>query len=210
MTAPYLVELQEKIRELDLLQRDKSFKTPNRQSRIFLALAYRVNEICWSSANLIQQGRIAVGVSLMRIYWDYFVRALWFQHCATDEETEHFIQTDKIQRTSKNGNIYYVDHHTMCQEVDRIKPVPFELERVKRARYEVFNSFAHGGTDLLYRTMSDDNTITDQFTDEEIKYCAEFAFVVALMMAFAVADFAEHEEEMAQIGEMLQSFLPPE
>lgn len=137
--------------------------------------------------------------ALLRPMNEAFKRGTWFALCATDEETQTFIDSDVLPKKR------------LAEEIEKHEPFsnfPMFTEQHKAA-WEKFHSFTHGGIQMV-AAYTLGHGIGPAFPEEDIKKVLDHAEAVAIMAAQVMVMIAGEHEALVANGVLddLQDIVP--
>lgn len=152
----------------------------------------KVAEGCFS---LVLEHQVAIWNSLMknlhgsafalaRCLFESYIRGLWFQRCATDDDINLFLTKDKINKTENKSK-------TMQDMITDIE-ISLDLNKEKilselfKNNWAQLNSFTHSGMFQIARRYSKRGVEPNYPNDEVIRLC-RFANRIAIFAGMASA-----------------------
>ena len=150
-----------------------------------LALDHHEGIICLTGHN-----NGSSSFALVRPQLEAYLRGMWMQSVATDEEIELFIEEDKLRLSLQK----------MANEVQNIcDPDDDTLIKLVEKSKKPLHSLTHGGTHQVNRHFRDGETIKADFKQNELAENLYYSNVVAIYTGVAVASIFDDKELSASI-----------
>ena len=141
-------------------------------SRASAALLHLSLEHFGAIADLLDQNLCASAISLLRLQYETLVRAMYFFHCATEEEAEKFMAGKEPPK--------------IMSMISSLEGKPgFKsgfLSRVHAREWRSMNSYTHGGSEQVTRRYAKGD-LASHFTDSDKLGLIKAAKAIALMAA---------------------------
>lgn len=132
--------------------------------------------------------------SLIRIIFESFVRGVWLQMCATNDELEKY-KTEKIEK--KFG--------TLIEEIEQCEGFKNGiLSAAKTENWKHMNSFTHSGFSQSIRRSKEDS-IEPNYTKDEIREVLNVANALGMLSALQITILANKQDLSIQLLEKMKT-----
>ncbi len=156
-------------------------------------------EYHYSIVLLISNGLTGSACSLLRPLFEAFIRGVWIQHKATDEEVDKFIEKDTINKLFDE----------LVKEVETVPGYDTGvLIEAKEKTWKALNSYVHGGFSQIKRRNTADS-IEPNYSDEEKVEALKGASAYGLLSFFGMAGLANNFELQKRIHAKIVEFSNP-
>lgn len=142
--------------------------------------------------------------SLLRVLFETYIRGMWLEKCADEEQLNKYINEDKVV-TKKNKNLHFGD---MVLEVEKNHQITAYFSKIKDRTWNWLNSQTHSGSAQLHNNFSG-SSIMHCYDDESINEVIEFSTMLACMSFAGLCDLATNigaEQESEKLIEFVQSW----
>jgi hypothetical protein len=133
--------------------------------------------------------------ALVRAQFETYIRGLWLERCATEEEVDDF-RKDKIDKSFKA----IIDDIEKCEGYD-----VGVLSSVKTESWDAMNSYTHGGYLQAVRRMSE-KYMEPNYDVSEIEEVLNFTNAVGMLAALEISILAKNEVVMMSIKDLISSY----
>ncbi len=131
---------------------------------------------------LLNLGHSGSAFALLRAQLESYVRGVWLNRCATDDEVDLFI-SDKLNP----------GFGTLVKAIENIEVFQQgTLSKIKREGWDALCSYAHGGGRQVTRRNTEEE-ITSNYSDEEKIEVIETGNLFALLASAESADISRSE-----------------
>ena len=135
---------------------------------------------------LLNLGHSGSAFALLRAQLESYVRGVWLNRCATDDEVDLFI-SDKLKNSGFG---------TLVKAIENIENIEVfqqgTLSKIKRKGWDALCSYAHGGGRQVTRRNTEEE-ITSNYSDEEKIEVIETANLFALLASAESAEISRSE-----------------
>jgi len=143
----------------------------------------------------------APAFALLRVLFETYIRAMWLEKCADENQLDKFINHDKIV-SKENKNLYFKD---MILEVELLHDFPPYLSEIATHTWSGLNSITHSGSIQLHNNFNG-STIQSCYDDEHINEAVEFSAMISCMAYAGICDLAT-TPNAGQDSEKLMKFV---
>ncbi len=119
---------------------------------------------------LIEHSLHASHYALVRPMFESFIRALWIQHCANDEQIIRIREKDEFPLSLGK----------MLESVEEEKKWPETLSSFKKVALKNMHSYTHGGAQLIARRFKNGDIVHD-IDDDELYEVVQFVAMVSFL-----------------------------
>jgi hypothetical protein len=135
----------------------------------------------------------ASGFALVRCEFECFVRGAWLHHCASDEELNRFIETDRIP----------ISPSQMIKAIEQKSDFAVGLlSQIQDSSWNAMNGYTHGGIHQISRRMNGEY-IEPNFEDDSLIEVVQFSGAIALIALGQIAAIAERKDIWDETSEKL-------
>jgi hypothetical protein len=140
--------------------------------------------------HLLDKGVYPSASALLRVIFETYIRAMWLEKCATDEQIVTFIEDDKILNEKKRA----IHFSTMVSDVEEKYELPPYFTEIQKNTWSGLNSLTHGGMIQLHRYF-DGKTIQHRYNDELINEAIQFSTFITCMAFAAFIDLSDDKDD---------------
>ena len=131
--------------------------------------------------------------SLVRVLFETYVRSLWLNYCANDQEIEKF-------KKNKLDKKFY----ELINDVEKIKGYKGgTLTKAKNAGWKAMNSFTHSGYTQIERRFGQ-SSIEPNYETAEIDEVIDFTNAAGLLCCLEISFLVENEELSLELLEKIK------
>lgn len=142
---------------------------------------------------LIAQKYYGSAFSLIRVLFETYVRSLWLNYCANDQDIENF------KKNKLNKKFY-----ELINEVEKIKGYKGgTLSKAKKAGWKVMNSFTHSGYTQIERRFGK-SSIEPNYETAEIEEAIDFTNATGLLCCMEISFLTNNEELSLELLEKIK------
>lgn len=134
---------------------------------------------------LIANGAYPSAFALLRVIFETYIRASWFEHCATDEQIERFICKDEILNSYKRP----INFGQLVSDVDAALGTDSYFCQVKKGTWKGLNSLTHSGVQQAMRCFNG-KSITYNYSPQQINEALEFALMLVGIASGSLIDLS--------------------
>lgn len=135
--------------------------------------------------------------SLIRIIFETWVRSLWLNYCASEQEIE------KFKKNKLNKKFY-----ELVEEVEKVDGYKGgTISKAKKAGWQAMNSFTHSGYTQVERRFGE-YSIEPNYDTEEINEAINFTNATGLLCCLEIAFLANDEQFSSELLEKIKEIKP--
>jgi hypothetical protein len=124
--------------------------------------------------------------ALARPLFESFVRAVWIQHCATDEEINNIIKQD----------VFPLKFGQMLNAVEEKRQWVKTLTQLKESSWKSMNSYTHGGTQIIFRRFNE-GYVEHNIDENEIISLLQIVALIAFLSSNEILGISNgHDKEI--------------
>ena len=140
---------------------------------------------------LIKNNLTGSALSLLRPMFEVFIRGIWFQEKASDDEISKFTTKDVLDK--KFDELVRDVETTEAYNPDYLNKGGTSLGNFKKAVWPIMNSYVHSGYRQITRRITHDS-ITPNYSDEEKVEAIRCAYSIGALAFSAMAHLANNME----------------
>lgn len=142
---------------------------------------------------LIARKYFGAAFSLLRVLFETYVRSLWLNYCANDQDIENF------KKNKLNKNFY-----ELINDVENIEGYEGgTLSKAKKAGWKAMNSFTHSGYTQIERRFGK-TSIEPTYETEEIEEAINFTNAIGLLCCLEISFLTNNEEFSLELLEKIK------
>jgi Family of unknown function (DUF6988) len=153
------------------------------RNRLSAACFHQALEHHQAIVHLVHQNLFGSALALVRPLFEIYMRGIWLSKCASESELTKF-QKGKLDKNFGEMVAAIESHQGYNVGV---------LAEVKKNSWSAMNDFTHGGMLQVVRRITSDS-ITPNYTVEEIDHTITFAGAIGLLSTSEVALMAGRED----------------
>ena len=144
---------------------------------------------------LLEKGIYPPAMALQRVIFETYIRAIWIEKCATDQQVSRFIKSDRIALNAKTD----LPFSTLIKDVESAIGTTTLFSEVKENAGKILNSSTHGGMRQVDGYF-DGNTIQHTYDRVIVNEMARLSTLFTCMSFSAILDITENPkgEELAE------------
>lgn len=147
---------------------------------------------------LIARQMYGSAFSLLRLLFEAYVRGLWLQHCANENEIEIF-KKGRIDKTFAN----------LIKDIEKKEGYQGGvLSKAKKAGWNKMNCFTHSGFSQVVRRNTE-SSIEPNYDLEEIKEAMDFTNAIGLLTSLELSFLTKNEALSLEILEKTKEIKIP-
>ena len=136
--------------------------------------------------------------SLLRLLFEAYVRGLWLQHCANENEIEK-LKNGRIDKTFGN----------LIKDIEKNEGYQGGvLSKAKKAGWNKTNCFTHSGFSQVVRRNTE-SSIEPNYDSEEIKEAMDFTNAIGLLTSLELSFLTKNEALSLEILEKTKEIKIP-
>jgi hypothetical protein len=171
----------------------------NTRSRVAVALLHLSIEHHGSMHQLVNYKRYGSAFTLLRPQFEAYVRGVWFQRCATEQQLNKFIKKDKLPEIK-----------VLLKNIEKVPG--YEEGMLSTVKNHVWNKgcgYTHGGyVQVAYRDTA--NEITNDYEEEHIIGLISTACTITFLSSVAFSILVNSEEMANKLIEIHNSIFSKE
>ncbi|TFH89449.1 DUF6988 family protein [Vibrio ouci] len=174
---------------LDCIERELStvkFKDAGTRVRLASALYTLVIDHAQGIRLLIEGRGYPSSSALLRVVFETYIRAAWFENCATDEQIKHFIDHDEILSPDKRK----LSFGQLVDAVDIALDTDSYFSQVKATTWKGLNSLTHSGILQAERCVKE-KSITYNYSTRQINEALEFSSMLVGLASGSLIDLSD-------------------
>tara|TARA_R110001606_G_scaffold346892_3_gene495932 strand:+ start:38815 stop:39453 length:639 start_codon:yes stop_codon:yes gene_type:complete len=143
--------------------------------------------------------------SLLRVLFETYIRGMWLEKCANEEQLNKYINEDKLV-SKENKPLKFGD---MVLEVEKSHLMEAYFSEIKNRTWSYLNSLTHSGSIQLHNNFSG-SSIKHCYDDEHINEAIEFSTMLACVSFARLCDLATNidgDQESEKLIEFVQSWI---
>jgi len=147
---------------------------------------------------LLSRHMYGAAFSLLRILFEAYVRGLWLQHCANENEIEKF----------KNGRIDKT-FGSLIKDIEKKEGYQGGvLSKAKKAGWAKMNCFTHSGFSQVVRRNTE-SSIEPNYDPEEVEEAINFTNAIGLLASLELSFLTENKKLSLEILEKNKEIKAP-
>lgn len=158
------------------------------------ALLYIALKHCEAITSLVTVQNFASAYALMRPLMETTYRAMWIHRCASQEQLDKCIKSDKWQSAWQ-----------LVTEVEATNGYPRLLSKVWSESRDTLHSYTHGGTQTAFRHIAEDGSIFPTISEQEKFEVVRITGVFSFSIFAELVDLSHGEDLTNDIENMSQS-----
>lgn len=135
--------------------------------------------------------------SLIRVIFETWVRSLWLNYCATENEIEKF-KNNKLDKR-------FYELVEEVEKIDRYKGGT--ISKAKTAGWKAMNSFTHSGYTQVERRFGE-SSIEPNYDAKEINEAINFTNATGLLCCLEISFLANDEQFSLELLEKMKEIKP--
>ena len=129
---------------------------------------------------LIENSLYASSYALVRPMFESFIRAVWIQDCANDEQIARIREKDEFPLSL--GRI--------LESVEKVKDWPGTLSNIKKVALKNMHSYTHGGSQLIARRF-ENGDLVHAIDNEELYGVKQFVSMLSFLSLNEIISIAK-------------------
>ncbi|MEZ8741086.1 DUF5677 domain-containing protein [Photobacterium swingsii] len=162
--------------------RSLSLEKADNRKKLSLALMYLSNEHFHSILHLCNRGIPASGFALLRPQYEAYIRGLWINYCATDEQVNR-VYADK---GFKKNNF---DMLSALESLNKFSDG--RLTHLNSVVWDKSHDFSHGGS-IQAKWHIDGESIGSMYTNKEVNGLLTVSSSMSLSNSLSIAELCEN------------------
>ena len=126
-------------------------------------------------------------MALQRVLFETYIRAVWIEKCASDQQVDRFIKSDRIAFNAKKD----IPFLTLIEQVEAAIGAQSMFSEVKASAGKILNSSTHGGMRQVDGYF-DGNTIQHTYDLQLVNEMARLSTLFTCMSFSAILDITKH------------------
>ena len=169
--------------------------TKKSRDKVALSLMNVTLDHAQGICTLLERGIFPPAMALQRVIFETYIRSIWIEKCATDQQVDRFIKSDRIALNAKKD----LPFSTLIEQVESTIEAQTLFSEVKASAGKILNSSTHGGMSQVDGYF-DGNTIQHTYDQETINEMARLSTLFTCMSFSAILDITENSkgEELAK------------
>ncbi|MDC5818209.1 DUF5677 domain-containing protein [Vibrio europaeus] len=143
---------------------------------------------------LIENRSYPSAFALLRVIFETYIRASWFEHCATNEQIESFVSKDEIMNSDKRS----INFGQLVSDVDAALGTDSYFSQVKKGTWKGLNSLTHSGLQQAIRCF-DGKSITYNYSPFQINEALEFVSMLVGIASGSLIDLSNVVDSQQRI-----------
>jgi hypothetical protein len=140
---------------------------------------------CDGVQTLAEKKNFASSFALVRPLLESSFRAIWLHRCASEDELNKCIETDKWKSAWELVN--------EIEEKMEFSPI---LSKMWSELRPLMHSYTHGGVEIAIRHITDENTITPNISDQEVLQLMQIVGLISWLIYAEFIDISDSDEEI--------------
>jgi hypothetical protein len=151
---------------------------------------------------LIDGNLYASALALLRIMYDAYIRGLWLNLCAEDNEIQKFLENTNWEPPKTSELIKKIEAklNNNSAQIDENELSDF-LSNVKKQKWRVMCDYTHTGGLQIQRWLTPES-IEPHYPSEEMEEVLKFAELIGSLAALALATLTNNEQLCYQVSKI--------